>query len=42
MKLFEETLIPAGFSVTDEGFMFEDASLNNRKETVQYYFILER
>ena len=42
IKLFEDSLIPAGFSVTDEGFMFDDDSLNNRKETIQYYFILER
>ena len=42
IKLFEDSLIPAGFSVTDEGFMFDDGSLNNRKETIQYYFILER
>lgn len=41
MKFFEATLIHEGFSVTDEGFMF-DESLNNRKETAQYYFILER
>ena len=41
MKFFEDTLLHEGFSVTDEGFMF-DESLNNRKETSQYYFILER
>ena len=42
MKLFADALIPAGFSVTDEGFMYDDGRLNNRKETAQYYFILER
>ena len=41
LEFFSQTLIPAGFALTDEGFMF-DESLNNRKETVQYYFILER
>ncbi len=41
-KLFADALIPAGFTVTDEGFMFDDSRLNNRKETTQYYFILER
>ena len=41
MKFFDDTLIHDGFRVTDEGCMF-DASLNNRKETTQYYFILER
>ena len=42
MNLFEKTLLPAGFSVTDEGFMFDASELNNRKETTQYYYILER
>lgn len=42
MKFFEDTLIPSGFRVTDEGFLYDDDSLNNRKETAQYYFILER
>lgn len=41
MKFFEATLLREGFNVTDEGFMFE-GNLNNRKETAQYYFILER
>lgn len=41
MKFFEDTLIREGFAVTDEGFMF-DSNLNNRKESAQYYFILER
>ncbi|MCM1234993.1 MAG: class I SAM-dependent methyltransferase [Ruminococcus flavefaciens] len=30
-----------GFKVEEEGFLFED-SLNNRRETAQYYFVLER
>lgn len=42
MKLFADALMPSGFIVTDEGFMFDDSHLNNRKETAQYYFILER
>lgn len=42
MKIFEAALIPEGFRVTDEGALYDDESLNNRKETTQYYFILER
>ena len=41
-KFFDDTLIPQGFTITDEGFLYDDAALNNRKETAQYYFILER
>lgn len=41
MKLFGDTLIPAGFHVEKEGWLFED-SLNNRKETAQYYFVFRR
>ncbi|MBE6105128.1 class I SAM-dependent methyltransferase [Anaerovibrio lipolyticus] len=35
------SLLKQGFRVKEEAFLFED-SLNNRKETAQYYFILER
>lgn len=31
-----------GFHIKKEGYLFDDEALNNRKETVQYYFILER
>lgn len=31
-----------GYKITEEGILFEKDSLNNRKETSQYYFILER
>ena len=41
MEMFARTLFPAGFAVTDQGLMYDD-SLNNRKETTQYYFIIER
>lgn len=41
MSFFEDTLLPKGFSVSDEGPTFDD-SLNNRKETAQYYFVFER
>lgn len=42
MKFFEQMLIPEGFTVTDENYLYDDDNLNNRKETTQYYFILER
>ena len=35
-------LLSKGFSIAKEGYLFDDDSLNNRKETVQYYYILER
>lgn len=39
----EETLLNQGFVIKEESFLFdEDKALNNRKETAQYYFILER
>ncbi len=40
--LFKQTFLKNGFSVLEEDFMFEDAKLNNRKETAQYYYILQR
>lgn len=42
MKFFKPTLLEKGFSIREEGFLFEEDVLNNRKETVQYYYILER
>lgn len=42
MQIFEKTLLQAGFKVTQNGFLFSEDELNNRKETVQYYFVLER
>ena len=42
MNIFAQTLLAEGFTVIDEGFMFDDEAMNNRKETIQYYFILER
>lgn len=41
-KIFEKTLLAKGFQIREEGFLFEEDALNNRKETAQYYFILER
>lgn len=34
--------IQNGFSVSKEGFMFDDPMLNNREETAQYYWVLKR
>ena len=42
VTFFEESLLKKGFTIQEEGFLFEDAKLNNRKETAQYYFILGR
>lgn len=42
MEVFGKTLLQAGFTVAQSGFLFSEDELNNRKETVQYYFILER
>ncbi|MCI8377463.1 MAG: class I SAM-dependent methyltransferase [Lachnospiraceae bacterium] len=39
---FEDVLFQKGFSVKDEGVLFEENMLNNRKETSQYYWIFER
>lgn len=42
MKFIKNSLINKGFSIEKEGFLFEEDELNNRKETAQYFFILER
>lgn len=39
---FNTVFMKKGFSVVEEGFLFDDAALNNRKETAQYFYILER
>lgn len=40
--VLEKTLLKAGFEITQSGFLFSEDGLNNRRETAQYYFILER
>lgn len=41
--VFEKTFMAKGFRITRSNFLFEeDVQLNNRKETAQYYYILER
>ncbi len=42
MKFMNNSLISKGFSIEKEGFLFEEDGLNNRKETAQYFFVLER
>ncbi|MGN0638564.1 MAG: class I SAM-dependent methyltransferase [Huintestinicola sp.] len=40
--IFEQTFFKHGFSVKKQAYLFEEANLNNRKETSQYYYILTR
>lgn len=42
LQVFDDTLFKNGFRIREEGFLFEEINLNNRKETAQYYYILER
>ena len=41
-KFFENILSKKGFAIKEKGFMFPETDLNNRKETTQYYWIIER
>ncbi len=43
VSVFETTMFQKGFKIVHEDFLFkDDVSANNRKETSQYYFVLER
>lgn len=42
MDIFEQYLLSKGFNLCKEAFLFREDELNNRKETVQYYFVFER
>lgn len=42
MNFFEGSFLEKGFQIQREGFLFDEDKLNNRKETAQYYYILER
>ena len=42
MEFLDNSFLAKGFLVRNEGFLFDEDSLNNRKETAQYYYILER
>lgn len=41
-ELICKGFIDKGFSLNEEGFLFKNKELNNRRETAQYYFVLER
>ena len=41
LQVFDDTLFKNGFRIREEGFLFEEINLNNRKETAQYYYILK-
>ena len=41
-KFFQKAFLEKGFSVVEEGFLFDADGLNNRKETAQYYYVIER
>lgn len=42
MEMIEPTFLVNGFSVVESGDVYADAALNNRAETKQRYFVLER
>lgn len=42
MNFFEGSFLKKGFQIQKEGFLFDEDKLENRKETAQYYYILER
>lgn len=42
VSFLSKAFLDRGFSIKKEGFLFDEDALNNRKETVQYYYILER
>ena len=40
-NMLRQTLLVQGFIISQEGFLYND-NLNNRQETAQYYYLLER
>lgn len=42
VTFLEKGLLNKGFKIEQEGFLFDEENLNNRKETTQYYFVLGR
>lgn len=42
LQFFEKPFMKKGFSIRQEGFLFDEDALNNRKETAQYFYVLER
>lgn len=41
-QFFAKSLSSKGFSIKREGLLFSEKELNNRSETTQYYYIIER
>lgn len=41
-EMFDDFLIKKGFSISKCDYMYKQKELNNRKETAQFYWILER
>ena len=41
-QFISNAFLQKGFAVSREGFLFDEDALNNRKETAQYFYILER
>lgn len=39
---FDKSFLKKGFKIRQQGFLFDEDALNNRKETAQYFYILER
>ena len=42
LKFIKDNFVQTGFDITQQDFLFKEDDLNNRKETRQYYYILER
>lgn len=42
LHLITETLSPSGFRLLDSGFVFDNAEMNNRIETVQKWYVLQK
>lgn len=40
--IFGDSLVKQGFTLVADGVLFDEQDLNNRKETIQYYFTFER
>lgn len=41
-QFFEKSFLERGFWIAQEGFLFDEDALNNRRDTAQYFYILER
>ena len=41
-QIIDDVLVQKGFKILQEGFLFSEERLNNRKETEQYYYLIGR